>query len=51
MISYVLQIKSETSQNMSGAFFYEHIVDAILPKQDSNNNETKSDSVKKPKKK
>lgn len=37
---------------MSGAFFYEHIVDIIVNPQDSNNNEvSKSDSVKKPKKK
>lgn len=39
---------------MSGAFFYEHIVEYFVPvPQDNNNNETKApkDSVKKPKKK
>lgn len=40
---------------MSGAFFFEHIVDAVynLQHQDKNNNESKSkdESVKKPKKK
>lgn len=39
---------------MSGAFFYEHIVDAVYNLQhDKNNNETKStdESVKKQKKK
>lgn len=39
---------------MSGGFFYEHIVDAIISlQQEKKNNETKSkdESVKKPKKK
>lgn len=39
---------------MSGAFFYEHIVDAVFNlQQEKKNNETKSqeNSVKKPKKK
>lgn len=38
---------------MSGAFFYEHIVDYFITVQDANNNESqsKNDSVKKPKKK